>query len=349
MKIAIHYTDTMLHDNFAWRWFSALESLGINVKKLDFKHADIIQNICDVDGVMWHWAHNADDKQSANKILAAIEYHLNIPTFPNYSTRWHYDEKISQHYLFQSINAPEIPTWVFWTYDDARLFIKTCEYPLIFKLSSGAGSSNVIKINNLKEARRLTRNIFLRGIQPYTFNEFSPKIVPRSFQDIKRLADRSLDSIRYIFLADHPKFGHHFNIHKNYIYFQKYLPNNHHDIRITVIGDRAFGFIRFNRPGDFRASGSGNLDTNPQNIPTEAIRISHEISQKCGFQSMAYDFLYDTQGNLRIGEISYCFVNQAVRDCPGYWDRKLNWHEGHIWPEDAHVSDFLSYIEAKVK
>ena len=44
---------------------------------------------------------------------------------------------------------------------------------------------------------------------------------------------------------------------KDYVYFQKFLPNNKYDIRIVVIGDRAFGFIRYNRENDFRASGSG--------------------------------------------------------------------------------------------
>lgn len=31
------------------------------------------------------------------------------------------------------------------------------------------------------------------------------------------------------------------------------------DTRVTVIGHCAFGYRRYNRPGDFRASGSGRL------------------------------------------------------------------------------------------
>lgn len=68
------------------------------------------------------------------------------------------------------------------------------------------------------------------------------------------------------------------------------MPNNPNDIRITVIGNRAFGYIRYNRPEDFRASGSGNFDVTKENVPIEAVKIAHQLSKQMGFQSMAYDF-----------------------------------------------------------
>lgn len=46
---------------------------------------------------------------------------------------------------------------------------------------------------------------------------------------------------------------------KKYVYFQDFIPGNDFDTRVTIIGDRAFGFTRNVRPGDFRASGSGNV------------------------------------------------------------------------------------------
>src|SRR6185503_17089802 len=45
-----------------------------------------------------------------------------------------------------------------------------------------------------------------------------------------------------------------------YILLQEFLSNNKFDTRVTVIGNRAFAYRRFNRPNDFRASGSGNFD-----------------------------------------------------------------------------------------
>ena len=39
---------------------------------------------------------------------------------------------------------------------------------------------------------------------------------------------------------------------RGYVYFQDFIPDNQFDTRVTVIGNRAFAFIRKVRPGDFR-------------------------------------------------------------------------------------------------
>src|SRR5690606_15154424 len=44
---------------------------------------------------------------------------------------------------------------------------------------------------------------------------------------------------------------------KGYLYFQEFMPKNEFDTRLIVIGNRCFGIRRYNRTGDFRASGSG--------------------------------------------------------------------------------------------
>ena len=45
-----------------------------------------------------------------------------------------------------------------------------------------------------------------------------------------------------------------------------------------------------------------------------------------------------------IVEVSYCYVPESVYNCPGHWDRQLNWHEGHMWPEDAILIDLLEEV-----
>ena len=65
---------------------------------------------------------------------------------------------------------------------------------------------------------------------------------------------------------------------------------------------------------------------------------------------MAFDMLYagpDRQPV--IVEISYCFVDWMVESCPGHWDSRLEWHEGRMWPEEAHVIDLLERIGSTVK
>lgn len=104
-------------------------------------------------------------------------------------------------------------------------------------------------------------------------------------------------------------------------------------------------FVRHNRDNDFRASGSGKIDYDINKIPLEAVKIAHTISKENNFQSMAYDFLMNINNEVVLNEICYCYQSKAVYDCSGFWDRELNWHEGHVYPEAAHVEDFITLIE----
>jgi len=134
-------------------------------------------------------------------------------------------------------------------------------------------------------------------------------------------------------------------LHKNYVYFQEFLPGNAFDTRVTVIGDRAFGYRRFNRENDFRASGSGLVDHDPAGIDAAFIDLAFQVAKKLGAQSCAIDGLW-RDGEAVVGEISYTYVSWLVHDCPGHWDSGLNWHEGQMWPEEAQIQDFIARLEA---
>ena len=122
------------------------------------------------------------------------------------------------------------------------------------------------------------------------------------------------------------------------------MPDNHFDIRVTVIGNRAFGFCRGNRPGDFRASGSGQLIYDSAKIDMRCIQIAFDTARRLRTQSLAFDFLLNAKKEPVIGEISYCYMASAVHDCPGHWDSKLNWHPGNVWPQDAILDDLCTSI-----
>jgi glutathione synthase/RimK-type ligase-like ATP-grasp enzyme len=318
---------------------------NVKVITIDLRKNNSLDKIRKCDGLMCHLIHSPDDKQLASKVLNVIEFDLKIPVYPNFFSRWHYDEKVAQFYLLKALNAPRAKTWVFWTKQEAIKYAKNAIYPIIFKLSAGAGSANVIKVNNYCQAHELINKNFDHGFFPYTINEFKKnymQLLPLIL-NLKHLKS----SINYLLLNQYPPLPYYFQAQKNYIYFQEFIPNNQYDIRITVIGNRAFGFIRYNRKGDFRASGSGKLDTNPKNIPLEAIKTCHDLAVKGRFQTMAFDLLKNNQGKYVVSEISYCYVNGAVASCPGFWDRKLKWHNTSMWPEQAHVEDFIHFVKTK--
>jgi len=346
MKIAVH-VDLNYSNSYSKKWIEYINNtVGFEAVPVNMKSVNVIDSIKGCSGAMWHYRHTPMDKQIAPKILAAVEDCLQIPVWPNQKTRWHFDEKVSQHYLLSASQFPHIKSWVFWSKEEAEEFVdNTEEYPLVFKLSVGAGSANVIKVNGKSEARTFINRMFGQGIFPYTENEYKLRSMEGD-PNYPAFFARAKYGLKYIIKGHVPPLPWYYQVQKDYVYLQKFIPNNGNDIRITVIGNRAFGFIRYNRPDDFRASGSGNFTVEPGNIPLEAVRIAHQMSEINGFQSMAYDFLMEGQQPL-LNEMSYCYVDYVVHDCPGYWDRNLEWHEGHIWPEEAHVEDFIDFINKK--
>jgi glutathione synthase/RimK-type ligase-like ATP-grasp enzyme len=260
--------------------------------------------------------------------------------FPNIRTTWHHDDKIRQYFLLKAHGFPIIDSWIFWEKPQALEWLKNkADFPLVFKLKSSAGSKDVVLVKSFTLARRITNKIFSHGI----LHQHVPGNFKLSVMDFKwtKFFDQVLKKI-YRFYK-----GRDINLHwqreKNYVLFQKFLPENEFDTRVTIIGNRAFAFRRFNRNNDFRSSGSGLINYEMDKIDHRFIRKAFEISEKMHFQSMAYDFLWDENHEPAFCEISYTYQDLAVYNCPGYWDNELVWHEGHNWPQYFHLFDFLSF------
>jgi hypothetical protein len=134
----------------------------------------------------------------------------------------------------------------------------------------------------------------------------------------------------------------YWQLHKDYVLFQTFLPDNRFDTRVTVIGNRAFAFRRINRKGDFRASGSGNIDYDYERIDSRCVELAFKASEHFSFQAMAYDFLSGPEGAPVICEMSYTFVDRAVYDCPGYVTRHGSFVSGQHWPQDCVIEDLLN-------
>jgi glutathione synthase/RimK-type ligase-like ATP-grasp enzyme len=265
----------------------------------------------------------------------------NVKCFPNYETYWLYENKIREYYILKSHDFPIIDSYIFWNYDNAVEFVKKTPFPVVAKLSKGASSSNVVIIKSISDGMKIINQVFKKGVKSYGLKS-STNLSSLSKVGIKTFGKERLKSILIntgllIDKAEYPEW----QIIKDSILFQKYLPGNTYDTRVTIIGKRAFAFRRFVRKNDFRASGSGNFNLDPDKIDTRCLEIAFSISNKLNFDTMAYDFIYDEDKNPFINEISYCFIDWVVQNCPGFWDEKLNWHPGQIWPQKCQIEDFL--------
>ena len=265
----------------------------------------------------------------------------NIKCFPNYETYWQYENKIKEYYLLKSNDFPIIDSYVFWNYDQAYTFLEKTQFPVVAKLPKGAGSSNVVIVNSIVDGKKIIDQVFNEGVRTHGLNSRS-NLGSLSkmgvFKFGKALLKSNLINIGILpNKLDYPEW----QIQKDSILFQKFLPNNSFDTRVTVIGNRALAFRRFVRKNDFRASGSGNFSFDPGEIDTRCLEIAFSISKKLNFKTMAYDFIYDQDRKPFINEISYCFIDWVVKNCPGYWDELLIWHDGQNWPQHYQLSDFL--------
>lgn len=134
---------------------------------------------------------------------------------------------------------------------------------------------------------------------------------------------------------------------RGYVYFQDFLPGNNCDIRVIVIGDRAFGIRRLVRPGDFRASGSGRITYEREDIDEHCVGLAFETATKLGGDCVALDFVFDQPGKPMILEVSYGFAAEGYDPCTGYWDRDLNWHPGPFDPQGWMVQRVLQQTKAE--
>jgi glutathione synthase/RimK-type ligase-like ATP-grasp enzyme len=326
------------YDASSPRWAQLLLEAGYKVRWVDVHRPDILEQVKGCDGFMWRHGHLPEHRQIARRLLPVIENELGLVVYPDQHTCWHYDDKISQYYLLSAAGIPMPKTWVWFDYEQTVEWINSAEFPLVMKLWTGAASENVRLVKNLNEAKLYIDRVFREGIA--NMNEFTVSPL-RSFYRRLRLSAKILLNQK---VAYRP-----WELHKNYVLFQEFLSENYFDTRVVVIGNRVFAKRRYNRRGDFRASGSGNLDNDPMKIDLKIIRLAFRVSERLRTQSLALDILKRKKEYV-VSEISYTYPSWSQHSCPGHWEleeNKIIWKAGHMWPEEAQIEDFLVRLEKR--
>ena len=337
MKIAIHHNP----GSFSDRWIAYCKKNRINYEIVNCYSTDIIKQLEDCDALMWHpLQNNYKDVLFAKQLLFALEQ-CGKKIFPDYKTYWHFDDKVAQKYLFEAIGAPFVPSYVFYTQEEAFQWIKNTTFPKVFKLRGGAGSTNVKLVHSSSHARKLAKKAFGNG-----FSQFDSighlKECFRKYREGKGNIIGILKGVGRLFLP--PEFAKMHANEKGYIYFQDYIPNNNYDIRVIVIDEKAFAIKRMVRKNDFRASGSGNILYEKENFPNDTIKLSFELTKKLESQCAAFDFVYDSSGKPMVIELSYGFVPSGYDPCVGYWDKSLQFYDGAFNPQDWMIEKLINTL-----
>lgn len=320
MKIAIHDRP----GSFSDFWIPFCREKNISHKIVNCYDSDIVEQLADCDALMWHHSHaRYEDQLFAKQLTFSLEK-SGKKVFPDSDTSWHFDDKVGQKYLLESIGAPLVPSYVFYTKKTALNWINTTNFPKVFKLRGGAGSSNVKLVSSRQEAFRIIRKAFGRGFSQFNRWEY--------FRERRRKVRSGKDGLVGVFkglarLLVPISLAKMKGPEKGYAYFQDFIPANDSDTRVIVIGNKAFGIKRLVRKNDFRASGSGVILHDREEIDERCVQLAFDISRKLNCSCMAYDFVFDEESEPLVVEMSYGFAPAGYKDCPGYWDDLMHWHE----------------------
>lgn len=335
MKIAIHHRS----NGFCKNWVKYCEKNSIPFRLVNCYRNDIIRQVSECDGLMWHFHQSSPkDVLFAKQLLNALNT-TGFHVFPDFYTGWHFDDKVGQKYLLEAAGAPLVPSYVFYCRDEALEWLKQTSLPKVFKLRTGAGSSSVRLVEDIDTGKKLINKAFGSGFKHY---ESVPQLKERwrKYRLGKtKWTDMAKALIRFWYPTEHDRIA---GREKGYVYFQDFIPGNTHDIRVNVIDGKASAARRRVRQNDFRASGSGLYDFDITKIPVEAVEIAFRTAERLKLQSVAFDFILD-RDNPVIVEMSYGF-GQA-RFTTGYWDSDLNFYEGEFNPFGWMVDSFIKEIE----
>lgn len=333
MKLGIHHPSA-----FSSRWIAYCEKNAVEYKIVNALDNDIVNQLKGCDALMWHYSHiDYRHKLAAKSILFALE-HAGIKVFPDSNTAWHFDDKVGQKYLLEAIKAPLVPSYVFYDKKTAKDWINTTSFPKVFKLRGGAGAANVSLVKNKEAAIKKTNKAFDRGFSQFNRVEY----IKERFNRMRNGKEDLLGVVKAIgrlfITTEYAKMA---GREKGYVYFQDFIPDNNYDIRIIVIGSRAFAIKRGVRKDDFRASGSGNIIYDKNEIDERCIEVAFEVNKKIKSQSTAFDFIFNEKKEPLIVEISYGYAVNSYDACPGYWEEDLTWYEGSFNPQAWMVEAFL--------
>src|SRR4051812_29552347 len=111
MKIAIHNRP----GSFSDRWISYCRQNHVDYKLVNCYDSDIVAQLDDCEGLMWHWSQvDYKDLLFAKQLTISLEK-KGLKVFPDVNTSWHFEDKVGQKYLLEAIGAPLVDSYVFYS------------------------------------------------------------------------------------------------------------------------------------------------------------------------------------------------------------------------------------------
>lgn len=328
-RIAIHVDDKKIHSsNWSLEWAKNCKDHDIDYDFINCYTLDSIKDLEIYDGVFWHFSHYSKcDMLFARSILASAKA-LGLTVFPDVEDSWHYDDKIAQDYLFDSLNINTPDSLILFDYESVTKWLKANPIlPVVAKLRCGSGSQNVKLLKSQKEVLRYANQMFNKDgfstVPSIIFKTKSNALSVKSIADVLGRARKIPDFINTL------KKAKSLDREKDYLYMQSLILNTGFDLKIVVVGDKISFIGRKSRGNDFRASGGGSIFYDKKLVTPEVIELCFNASDRIGTNCMGYDVVIDKDSGVPyIIEMSYGFSHEALLGAGGYWNRE------HVWVDE---------------
>jgi len=290
------------------RYQRYLEHNNIPYEFFNIYKSNWIEEALNFDVIVWRTASDPATQRDAKTKIYFLENHLKKLCCPTYKEIWSYEDKVRQYYLFKINNIPIVETFITNEKEEAMTFVENELFPIVSKLSTGSGSLGVELIKDKKAAKKFISKVFAPGRNTY-----------------------------WTYLKQ-----------KDYVYFQKYIPDALYDLRIIVVGNIFTGFFRMRPKNDFRASGAGLYMR--KEIPKEALQLAKEVKDKLDVTILAVDMIKSKkQGEYKVIEASFFTqIDTAekliIDGVPGYYeycDGNFTFKPGKYWVQELALNEVL--------
>lgn len=310
MRIAIGHDLIEKHtdgnpQSFSALWKAHADARGIEAEVVDALAPGSIETIRGFDAFIWRYNFRLPWLDAAPRIMRAVEEDLGLPVWPPRVLRETFENKSAQAYLLEALGVPHPKTWVFWREAEALARLDDLPFPLVVKLSRGVQSDGVALVRDRAEARAVIDRMFTFGLGSMNF--------------LRDARERRFG--RYSAMVAAMRRGRFKGIHeRGYVIFQEFIPGNAFDTRLMLQGGRVLALRRHNRKGDFRASGSNQMDYDAAAISPAAVERTFELAEAMQVPSLVADVIFRGTEAL-INEFSYSTQIHGVRPCRGHWRR----------------------------
>ncbi len=297
-------------NNAYWPKFERfLKHNDIKYDYFNVKESSFIREANKFDVIVWRTPSSYSEQWEAADKIEFIQNFLGKATLPNKESLWYYEDKIREQWLFEYYDLPCIKSFISHSRDETKKFLIGATYPFISKDKTSSSSEGVQFVKNRSQANKMCRHIFSNGL--------------KLFESYIR--------------------------QKGYVLFQEAVPNKGFDLRVIIVGNSYFGYYRYPKKDDYRASGSGIVEK--KEIPKEVLRIAKR-TKECLPKAylLAVDFLQDSRDNEYYIIEASIFIGiesceQLVVDgTPGRYvehNGEFIFEEGRFWLQELMMEELM--------